>query len=443
MSEADVIGKDKCLRTNRPDLVLLDLLNLFIAPLCGGAGAYVAYYFAACRHWDAGQIGLILSVMAISLAIAQVPAGLLIDRIKRRNQIVAAALAVIAASWLSMLIFPIQPVVFIAQALIGVSCAFFGPAIASMSLGLVGYEGLELRLGRSGIFAHLGNILTAILVGFFTGYLTGKAIIGLLVFFAFLAAISALAISRGKGYATVNETCEATSNFARNCGERFHPLLKGLLGLLATPGSRIFALGALLYTVANASMLPLMVQLISRQPASAASVQLPSSLLLTELVMIPVCFFAAKHAHIGRRPLLIISYIFLVLRGLGFTFIKIPAAMVAMQILDGISAGIFGYVVTLVVADLCRHNNRFNATLSALYMLLTLANGCSEFASGMMASHFGFTITFALLTFIASVGLMVILTLLPETREATIPVLAENENALPALSMSPVLQTEN
>jgi len=422
-----MFNKDQNQLLHKLDFISLDSLNLFIAPLCGGAGAYVAYYFASCRHWHADQIGLLLSIMAISLALAQIPAGLIIDRFSRKNQITAAALGVIALSWFCMLTFPSQPVVFISQALIGISCAFFGPAIASISLELVGYDKLGLRLGRSGIFSHIGNMLTAILVGLCTAYMSGQAIIGLLIFFALLAALSALGIS--KRPVAINNTPVPIA--ANSYSKRFYPLLKGLFGLLSTPGSRAFTIAALLYTFANASMLPMMVQLISRQGASAASVQLPSSLLLTELVMIPVCFFASRMLHLGRRPLLIVSYIFLVLRGIGFTFIKIPALMVAMQILDGISAGIFGLLLITVIADFCRNTDRFSSTLAAIYMLLTLTNGLSEFSSGMLASSLGFSTTFAILTAVAFIGLMIIVTLLPETREAANSTVADNNNALP------------
>jgi len=424
-----MLNKIKNQLSHKLDFIFLDSLNMFIAPLGGGAGAYIAYYFASCRHWHADQIGLLLSIMAISLALAQIPAGLLIDRVAQKNRITAIALGVIAICWLCMLAFPSQPVVFISQALVGAACAFFGPAIASITLQLVGHEGLGPRLGRSGVFSHIGNMLTAISIGVFTAYLSGQAIIGLLIFFAILSGFSALGIQRNTAVLVNNSAVKADTY-----KKRFYPLLKGILGLVSTPGPRAFTLAALLYTFANASMLPLMVQLISKQGTHAASVQLPSALLITEFVMIPVCYFASRMVNLGRRPLLIISYIFLVLRGIGFTVIKIPAAMVALQILDGISAGIFGLVLTIVIADFCRHNDSFSSTLAAIYMIMTLANGLSEFSSGMLANYLGFNATFAILTAVAFVGLMIVVTLLPETREVAKPILVDNENALPANS---------
>ena len=408
-------------QSHKLDFIFLDSLNLFLAPLGGGAGAYIAYYFASTQHWQASQIGLLLSIMAISLAITQIPAGLIIDRVRRKNLVMAVALGVIAASWLAILIFPTQSVAYLAQAMIGISCAFFGPTLAAISLNLVGHDGLGLRLGRSGVFSHIGNMVAAVSIGLCTAYLSGQAIVGLLVSFAFLAAVSALAISQRP----VTKKLDSAPTEDKG----FHPLFVGIAGLFSTAESRIFTVAALLYTNANASMLPLMVQLISRQGAHAASVQLPSSLLLTEFVMIPVCYIASRLLSLGRRPLLTVSFIFLVLRGIGFTLIKTPALMVAMQILDGISAGIFGLLVTTVVADFCRHNDRFSSTLAAIYMLLTLANGISEFSSGMMASSLGFTVTFGILTAIAFAGLIIIVGFLPEASKA-----AENPNALPAPS---------
>jgi hypothetical protein len=44
----------------------------------------------------------------------------------------------------------------------------------------------------------------------------------------------------------------------------------------------------------------------------------------------------------------------------------VAPALIAIQILDGIGAAIFGVVSVLVIADLTRGNGRFNLTLGAV-----------------------------------------------------------------------------
>ena len=68
----------------------------------------------------------------------------------------------------------------------------------------------------------------------------------------------------------------------------------------------------------------------------------------------------------GRKKLLLIAFGVLPVRGLLYTLTANTASLVAIQILDGIGAGIFGVVSVLVIADLTRGTGRFNLTLGAI-----------------------------------------------------------------------------
>jgi hypothetical protein len=67
---------------------------------------------------------------------------------------------------------------------------------------------------------------------------------------------------------------------------------------------------------------------------------------------------------------LLIGFASLPIRGLLFAFVHKAWLVVAIQILDGIGAGIFGVVAILVIADLTRGTGRFNLTQGAQYSLL-------------------------------------------------------------------------
>jgi hypothetical protein len=51
------------------------------------------------------------------------------------------------------------------------------------------------------------------------------------------------------------------------------------------------------------------------------------------------------------------------IRGVLYTLTSTTALLVAIQVLDGVGAGIFGVVSVLVIADLTRGTGRFNLTL--------------------------------------------------------------------------------
>ena len=61
-----------------------------------------------------------------------------------------------------------------AQALVGLVGAVFQPALAGISLGLVGYKGLDRRIGRNESISHAGNVVAALLAGLL-GYLLSQS----------------------------------------------------------------------------------------------------------------------------------------------------------------------------------------------------------------------------------------------------------------------------
>jgi hypothetical protein len=67
----------------------------------------------------------------------------------------------IGASALILALVPAFVLVFVAQILNGVSGGIVTPAIAAISLGLVGRSAMSARTGRNIRFNALGNVLTA------------------------------------------------------------------------------------------------------------------------------------------------------------------------------------------------------------------------------------------------------------------------------------------
>jgi MFS family permease len=84
---------------------------------------------------------------------------------------------------------------------------------------------------------------------------------------------------------------------------------------------------------------------------------------VAQCVMIPVALWAGRAANThGRKPVFMLGFCVLPVRGLLYTLSSNPYILVSIQILDGIGAGIFGVLSVLVVADLTRGTGRFNIT---------------------------------------------------------------------------------
>ena len=114
-------------------------------------------------------------------------------------------------------------------------------------------------------------------------------------------------------------------------------------------------------------MLPLVGQKSSDGLKEGAAVLMSACIIAAQVVMVPVALMASRlAASWGRKPVFLIGFAVLPIRGLLYCLSVNPYYLVGVQLLDGIGAGIFGVVSVLVVADLTKGTGRFNFTQGAL-----------------------------------------------------------------------------
>jgi MFS family permease len=100
-----------------------------------------------------------------------------------------------------------------------------------------------------------------------------------------------------------------------------------------------------------------------------------------------------------------------------YTLTNNTVALVAIQILDGIGAGIFGVVSPLVIADLTQGSGRFNVTLGAIATAVGIGAALSQTMAGAIVHHFSFNTGFLSLAVIAAAAFAILYLFMPETRE--------------------------
>ena len=109
-------------------------------------------------------------------------------------------------------------------------------------------------------------------------------------------------------------------------------------------------------------MLPLVGQKSGDGLKGGAVVLMSACIIAAQMVMVPVALAASRlAASWGRKPVFLIGFAVLPARGLLYCLSVNPIYLVAVQLLDGIGAGIFGVVSVLVVADLTKGTGRFNS----------------------------------------------------------------------------------
>lgn len=385
-------------------------MNFFLADVRDGVGPYLAIYLLASKSWSAGDIGIAMSAMGLATLVAQTPAGALIDAVKARRALMAGASIMVAVACVVMTRFDGLVPIVMAQAMIGVAVAVLAPGVAALTLGMVGYKRFSGRTGRNEAFNHAGNVAAAICAGVIGHFIAREGIFYLVAVFALFSVASILAM----------RPVDIDPNLARghddaDTGDQANG--SKLAALLADRRVLMLTAAVTLFHFANAAMLPLVGQYLSLGKSSGASLYMSACIIVAQLVMIPVAIGAGRLADIwGRRPVFLIGFAALPLRGMAYALSDHPVWLIAVQVLDGVGAGIFGVLIVLVVSDLTRGTGRFNLTQGAIATAVSLGAAISNLSAGFVVDAVGYAATFCVLAAIALVALAVFAWGMPETR---------------------------
>lgn len=373
-----------------------------------GVGPFLAIYLTATRHWDPAAVGVVVSAQSIATVVAQGPAGWAVDTSKHKRWLIAIAAAAVAIGCCCIVLSPNAGAEIVMQIAIGVAAAFFPPAIAAVSLGIVGRKKLPGRIGRNESFNHAGNFVFALLAGA-VGTWFGQQ----WIFFA-SAAIAGGTIAA----ALAIRPRDIDNDVARGADGRDVKNRPATLRQLVGDNCLwIFTASVVLFHFANAAMLPLVGELLSRGNDSSSSMYMSACIIAAQLVMIPVALLTGHLADSwGRKPLFLIGFAVLAVRGLLYTFGTSSFYLLGVQSLDGIGAAIFGVLWVLIISDLSRGTGRFNLLQGVIQAALGLGAFLSNFLAGFVVRSFGFNTAFLGLAAIAFLGMIFFAVLMPETK---------------------------
>jgi MFS family permease len=118
---------------------------------------------------------------------------------------------------------------------------------------------------------------------------------------------------------------------------------------------------------------------------------------------------------------LLVAFGVLPVRAVLYTLTHHVVALVAIQILDGVAAAIFGVVSVLVIADLTRGSGRFNLTLGAIGTAVGIGASLSQVVAGSVVHHFNYNAGFLFLAAVAAAAFGILYVFMPETRDRQFP----------------------
>jgi predicted MFS family arabinose efflux permease len=379
----------------------LDVLAFLAPDVQGGVGPFLVVFMSSALHWSAGRVGSVMFVSAIVGLLLQAPAGAWIDRARNKPRWVAAALAAVALSLLCMALFPGYAVILAGQSAVGCAGTLVAPALAAISLGLVGRGGMDARIGRNTALTAAGMTAWALCTGLVGRVFGARAMFVYAIVLSLPAIAAALTIRNRDIDPALARGADPGAEGARWRDRRL----------------AVLCACALLFHLANAAMLTLVAQEISGRTGAQAPLYMSASLVITQLMTMGIGLAVSRWAGgLPRKPIFLLAFLVLPLRAALYLLTDDPVPLVALQFLDGIGAGVFGVMQILVVGDLTRGSGHFNLGLGIVATAVGIGAAFSNLLAGAVAGSAGYNAGFVTLGAVSLAALLLFALAMPETR---------------------------
>jgi MFS family permease len=420
----------------------LEWLNFFVADVQTGLGTFIAAYLAS-SGWNAAHVGYALTFGGLITVAVQTPAGAIVDAARRKRLLIAASLIVLAAGAALLLLRHGAVAVYVAQFLIGATGPFLAPTIAAITLGIVGANLFDRQFGKNQAFNSAGNVFTAILVAGVSYKFGYRYIFAVAIILAIPAMLSLFGIdgnqidyARARGAArdsrdensggadahgadtsdvkTRNPEARAQRSEHRDA-HRNGVQTEGISALARDRTLLAFLAAAFLFHLSNAAMLPELGEMLAQGNPRMAPPFMSACIIVTQLVIAVSAAWIGARAGKGRKPLLLLGFGVLPIRGVLYTLTHATAALIGIQFLDGVANAVFVIVSILVIKDRTEGTGRFNLASGALATMVGIGAALSNTIGGVLVQRLGFSASFLGLAAIAVAAFAVLFFGVPET----------------------------
>ncbi|HEX7381340.1 MAG TPA: MFS transporter [Nevskiaceae bacterium] len=386
----------------------LDWLNLYVANIQTGFGPFIAVYLTS-RSWTQADIGFALSIGTLTTMASQIPAGAVVDAFRSKVLVAGLSMAAFAIAALMFALWPIPLSVYLAEVLHGFSSATLTPAVAAISLILVGTTGMSWRLSRNSRYSALGNGVGAALLGAIGSLVSERAVFLLTAVLTIPAFFALRPLRRSRigsgGVAPAAEDRAAP----RPAAATWWPVIRdGRLLLLC--------LCAFAFTFANAPMLPLAAAELTDHLGHLASILIGVAIVVPQVIVLLASPLVGRLAdRHGRKPVLLVGCAMLPLHGIALALSASPYVVIGSELVDGVAAVCFGIMMPLITSDVAGDSGHYNLALGFVGFAMGIGASLATPVAGEIVDHFSYTTAFGLLA-VAGVVATLIAAARTETR---------------------------
>lgn len=393
---------------DRRSLYGLNAANFFQAEMVGVLLPVLNGYLKD-AGWHYQAIGVATAMAGLGTLLFQTPAGILTDRLRQRRVLFAVA------ALLTGLCFTLIPLLHSNEAAIdatlfvgGAVQSVFGPLLAALALALVGHSQLNRTIGNNQSWNHAGNIAAALAAIGLTTVLGLRSIFYAAGVASVLATCAVFLIRRG----------DLDERRATGMGDGDAAGQPVPWTTLLTNRTILFLFVSIFaFHLANAPILPAVALYVKSLRGSNSL--MTATVLTAQAVMVPVALVAGRGCDAwGRKSVMAIAFWALPLRIFSYSLVHNPEAVVWLQCLDGIGAGIYGVAVVALTADLTHGKGHFNSLMGLFATALAIGGVAGPLLSGFLIQHLGFQTTFYAFAGLALLGAVVFTIFVPETKGA-------------------------
>jgi MFS family permease len=373
-------------------------LNFFMADFQTGITPFLGV-FLLLHGWNAGLIGTVMTIGGIAGMLVSIPAGALIDHIRyKRAAIIVPGACTVAASAMILLSQNFW-VVATSQVATAIAGATVVPAINSITLGIVKQAGFLRQNGRNQTANHAGNMIGAGLSGLLGWQFGYSAVFVLAILFGFFSLVSVLMIpAKSIDYqAARGATTEQKSSKSKRSSIllKYRPLL-------------VLAMALAAFQFGNGGLLPLYSLAVVSHTQSNGPLFVAATMVIAQGTMVFAAIFATRFAESkGYWLALLVSFAALPVRALLAAGVLTPWAVVPVQILDGIGAGIQGVAVPGLVARILNGTGHVNVGQGAVTTVQGVGAALSPAIGGWIAQFAGYQTAFFLMGSTAAVSITI------------------------------------
>ena len=392
----------------------LNLLNLWLGVIIGVSIPFLTDYLKEAR-WSFSEIGVATAIFGAGALIFQPLSGLFAEMTPRHRTLFSV---VVFLYGLGLTLLPLAggtPVVADALLLVsGGASAFFFTLSSTLAFSLSGHQNFARTMGQNQMWNHAGFLVSAAGTAFLIhrlGLLSGFLPITL----GSVLALLSLGLIRRRDM-VYHQTRRGPGSLEHDEVRDERPLWRVFVDFFRNPAIRTLLISTALFQVANTPVMPLL--MLYLRFLDGGNGKLAWVVILAQATMIPVAWWAARVSYRwGHKLVFSLAFLLMPIRSMICATTMNTDILLATQILDGISAGIYGVSVALIVSDLTRGKKGFNLLMGLSQIAMALGAVVGPALQGVSVGNVGFRFAFLVFAGVAALAAGIFSHFMPDRLE--------------------------